>query len=293
MKLTILYRGPLASCNYACPYCPFAKHQESDEEHAQDAFALSRFVQWVEAQHTIKFSLFFTPWGEALIRRRYQQALITLTNLPHVEKVAIQTNGSCRFGWAAQCDKSKLGLWVTYHPGETPREAFLKRCTQMQQQGIRFSVGVVGLKEHFGEIEALRAELPSEVYLWVNAFKRVEDYYAPDEADFLAAIDPLFPFNHTRHQSLGHACSAGESVISVDGEGTMRRCHFIKEIIGNIYEDEWQTALRPRPCSNQTCGCHIGYVHLNELNLYEVFEGGVLERIPLNFSSVVPQTRGC
>ena len=42
---------------------------------------------------------------------------------------------------------------------------------------MRFSVGVVGLKEHFGEIEALRRELPPDVYLWVNAYKREPDYY--------------------------------------------------------------------------------------------------------------------
>jgi sulfatase maturation enzyme AslB (radical SAM superfamily) len=293
MKLTILYRGPLSSCNYACPYCPFAKHQETDEEHARDANALSHFVQWIKAQRDMEFSVFFTPWGEALIRRRYQQALITLTNLAHVEKVAIQTNGSCRFDWAAHCDKSKLGLWVTYHPGGTSREQFLKRCAQMQKQGIRFSVGVVGLKEHLAEIEALRGALPTDVYLWVNAFKRLENYYTPDEVAFIAAIDPLFPVNNTRHQSFGKACRTGQSVISVDGDGTMRRCHFVKQVIGNIYENDWKDALRPRLCSNQTCGCHIGYVHMNELNLYEVFEGGVLERIPLNPSYAARQKAEC
>lgn len=28
------------------------------------------------------------------------------------------------------------------------------------------------------------------------------------------------------------------------------------------------------------CDCHIGYVHLKRLPLYEIFDGGVLERIP-------------
>ena len=28
MNLSILYRGPLASCNYDCPYCPFAKRRD-------------------------------------------------------------------------------------------------------------------------------------------------------------------------------------------------------------------------------------------------------------------------
>ena len=29
-----------------------------------------------------------------------------------------------------------------------------------------------------------------------------------------------------------------------------------------------------------TCGCHIGYIHLDELGLYEVFGEGLMERIP-------------
>lgn len=46
--LTVLYRGPLSSCNYGCAYCPFAKHHESDAEHAVDAAALERFLGWAE-----------------------------------------------------------------------------------------------------------------------------------------------------------------------------------------------------------------------------------------------------
>jgi hypothetical protein len=66
----------------------------------------------------------------------------------------------------------------------------------------------------------------------------------------------------------------------VDGDGTLRRCHFIKTPVGNIYQPGWEAALRPAPCTNATCGCHIGYVHRPELRLYEVFGDGVLERIP-------------
>ena len=282
MPLSILYRGPLSSCNYGCTYCPFAKRAETDAQHAVDAAALERFVGWVEAQTDVSISVFFTPWGEALNRSRYQKALVRLTNLAHLDKAAIQTNGACRFDWADNCDISKLGLWVTYHPTQTSREKFLARCDDMRRRGVRFSVGVVGLKEHFAEIEALRAALPADVYLWVNAFKRVENYYAPDDVAWLSAIDELFPFNNQRHASLGRPCRAGQSVISVDGQGTMRRCHFVKTPIGNIYDDNWKTALQPRLCPNQNCGCHIGYVHLPHLGLYERFGDGVLERIPVS-----------
>lgn len=284
MNLTILYRGPLSSCNYGCTYCPFAKHQETDAEHDNDAGALTRFVEWVRAQagkHTL--SIFFTPWGEALIRRRYQKAFITLTNLPQVHKVAIQTNLSSRLDWVEYCDKSKVGLWATYHPTQTSRPCFLEKCLEADRRGIRFSVGVVGMKEHQEEIEALRRELPPSVYLWVNAYKREPDYYTAEEIAQLTQIDPLFPINNQRHPSAGKPCRTGHTVFSVDGAGTMRRCHFIKTPIGSIYEPDWESALRPTACTNATCGCHIGYVHLNHLRLYDVFEDGILERIPRQF----------
>lgn len=281
MDLTLLYRGPLSSCNYGCEYCPFAKHQETDAEHAADAQALERFVEWVEAQDEHRISIFFTPWGEALIRRRYQQAIARLTRLPQVHKVATQTNLSCRLDWVEACDKTKLGLWTTYHPSEVPRPRFVAQCRELHARGVRFSVGVVGLKEHRSEIEALRQELPAEVYLWINAYKRVPDYYSPEEARWMESIDPLFPLNNQRHPSQGHPCRAGHSVISVDGEGTMRRCHFIREPIGNLYAPDWASALRRTPCTNETCGCHIGYVHLDHLGLDRIFGNGLLERLPI------------
>lgn len=280
MKLSILYRGPLSSCNYGCEYCPFAKHQETDEEHAADGRALERFLQWVEGRPQDRISVFFTPWGEALIRRRYQRALVRLTRLPNVEKAAIQTNLSCRLDWVEACDKGKLGIWATFHPTEVRRERFLAQCRELDERGVRFSAGVVGLKQHADEIEALRRELPPHVYLWVNAYKRMPDYYSEAEVRWLETIDPLFPINNQRHPSLGRACRCGHSVISVDGDGTVRRCHFIREPIGNLYEPGLEAALAERPCTNATCGCHIGYVHMDHLGLYEVFGDGVLERVP-------------
>ena len=282
MHYTILYRGPLTSCNYGCTYCPFAKRRETREQLAADEAALSRFIDWARSQgdRGHQLSVLFTPWGEALIRPWYQRALIDLTNLPHVRKAAIQTNLSCKLDWVKRCDRTKLGLWCSYHPDETPRAKFVAQCRFLTATGTRYSVGIVGVKEQIDEAYALRRELPETTYLWVNAVKRAEDYYADAEAAALAAIDPLFPVNNTRHPSLDRPCDAGESVFSVDGDGTMRRCHFIRTTIGNLYDPEWERSLRPTPCTNATCGCHIGYVHLPELRLGEVFGDGLLERIP-------------
>jgi hypothetical protein len=76
-------------------------------------------------------------------------------------------------------------------------------------------------------------------------------------------------------------------VIAVDGDGTIRRCHFIERPIGNIYDPGVEAALAPRPCTRATCRCHIGYVHLDHLGLRDLFAGGVLERIP------APDTAWC
>jgi MoaA/NifB/PqqE/SkfB family radical SAM enzyme len=280
LDLLILYRGPLSSCNYECGYCPFAKHWESPEELEQDRRALERFVEWAAGRRDDRLGVFFTPWGEALIRPWYWEALARLTHLPHVHRAAVQTNLSCRLDWVERCDRRKLALWCTFHPTESTREQFVARCRELDRRGVRYSAGVVGLREHGEEIERLREELSPDVYLWINAYKDQPDYYGEDEMLRLEAIDPLFRLNTVRHASRGRACRAGHTVISVDGEGTIRRCHFIKQPLGNIYEPGFERVLYERDCTNATCGCHIGYVHLNHLELHGVFGDGVLERIP-------------
>ena len=279
MTVSILYRGDLSSCNYDCPYCPFAKRKDSRATLATDAGQVACFVEYIKEHSHIQFKVFFTPWGEGLIRTWYQQAMVALSHFPNVEKVAIQTNLSCRLGWLQKANKEKIALWSTYHPGQVSREAFLDKCRQLDELDIQYSVGVVGFKETIAEIEALRTLLPPGKYLWVNALKKQANYYNEEERERLIAIDPYVTYNMINHESKGKACRTGESVISVDGHGNIYRCHFIKEKLGNLYQDDLTTILQPRLCTNDTCGCHIGYVHLNELNLYEVYKGRELERI--------------
>jgi MoaA/NifB/PqqE/SkfB family radical SAM enzyme len=286
LALSILYRGPLSSCNYDCHYCPFAKRHETAFELAVDRDALARFCEWIAGRTADRLSVFFTPWGEALIRRWYQEAAARLTNLPQIAKVAFQTNLSCDLDWIDCCDVTKLGLWCTFHPTETCRLEFLERCHALDRRKVQYSVGSVGLKEHFQEIERLREELAPHVYVWINAFKQEHDYYTPDDLYRLEAIDPLFRLNTEYHASLGRSCRSGTTVVSVDGAGTLYRCHFVKEPIGNLYEPDFERQLFDRPCPNATCGCHIGYVHLDHLGLYDVFGDGVLERVPARIPSV-------
>lgn len=279
MTLSILYRGVLSGCNYDCPYCPFAKRKDTRATMATDKRQVERFVAFVQQQTGIQFKIFFTPWGEGLIRKHYRQAMVDLSHMANVQKVAIQTNLSCAPGWLQKASIEKIALWATYHPGQVSRQAFLDKCRQLDSLGVMYSVGIVGFKETIEEIETMRTLLPKERYLWVNALKKQADYYNDTERERLITVDPYVPYNMVHHESKGKACRTGHTVISVDGDGNIFRCHFIKEKLGNLYEDALPGMLKPRACTNDTCGCHIGYVHMDELKLYDIYKGRELERV--------------
>lgn len=278
--LSILYRGPLESCNYDCTYCPFAKKKNTREELAYDKQCLLQFEEWVSNQQR-PISILFTPWGEALIRKYYQETLTRLSWLPQIQKLSIQTNLSCSLNWLSEVNPQKLALWTTFHPTETTVDKFLNNCQELDQQQIKYSVGIVGKKENFPFIQQFKEQLPKHVYLWVNAYKREPDYYSSTEIDWLLEMDPLFSLNNTVYKTKGKACFAGESSVSIDGEGNVTRCHFIKEKIGNIYQQSLNQILSSQPCSNNACRCYIGYMNLKELKLNNVYGDRILERIPI------------
>lgn len=283
MTLSILYRGHLESCNNGCEYCPFAKKREGRAALARDRDALARFVAWVAKETARPQSIFFTPWGEALVRRWYRDAITTLSHLSHVRRVAIQTNLSAPLGFLERVNRDKVALWCTYHPEWVGRPRFLDKIRQLDSLGVRHSVGVVGMRRFIPEIQALRAEVPASTYVWVNAVKSYGggEGYTKEDLATLREVDPLFDVNLRAHPSRGDACRTGETVVSVDGEGVVRRCHFVREPIADLYQPgSLDRALAPRPCPNESCGCHIGYVHLEELALYAAFGDGVLERAP-------------
>ena len=143
----ILYRGPLSSCNYECDYCPFAKTQNTREELLDDKQRLTRFQHWVEDRPE-DIGILFTPWGEALVRRYYQKALCDLSHLKNVRRVAIQTNLSSNLRWVVDANRETLALWCTYHPSQISRAAFLDRLQVLREAQVRFSVGIVGAREH-------------------------------------------------------------------------------------------------------------------------------------------------
>ncbi|MCP4155225.1 MAG: hypothetical protein GY757_46295 [bacterium] len=180
--------------------------------------------------------------------------------------------------WLAGCEKGKVGIWATYHPGQVTQREFLMQCRCLDEMAISYSVGMVGIKEQIPEIRAMRKELPENTYLWVNAYKEIPGYYSKGEVEQLEAVDPLFRNNLEGFKSRGRGCRCGEAVVSIYGDGTVKRCHFEKKIIGNIYSEKIGKLLTEEPCGVDYCGCHIGYVHLKGEDFYELYGDGILER---------------
>ncbi len=52
----------------------------------------------------------------------------------------------------------------------------------------------------------------------------------------LAADRSALPFNLAPPASLGADCRAGATAISVDGDGNVRPCHFVRRDLGNLYD---------------------------------------------------------
>ena len=277
--LRILYRGRLASCNYDCSYCPFAKRRDTAETLRRDAADLRRFVDWaVDSREPL--AILFTPWGEGLVRKHYAEALVELSHAARVRRVAIQTNLSSNLRWIARANRDTLALWCTFHPTQIRRESFLARVDVLRKARIRFSVGIVGAHEHFDEIAAVRAALNPDEYLWINALSpRPEGYYSEEQFAYLTSIDPHFPVNAAPPPSRGALCRAGESSISVDGDGNVRPCHFLDAGLGNLYDGTFEERRGATKCPNERCNCFIGYIQRTDLASNLPFAQGPIERV--------------
>jgi hypothetical protein len=269
----LVWRGPLDSCNYGCPYCPFAKRLANMENLRRDAAALARFASHVAADPT-PVDLLFMPWGEAMIWPWYGRTLGELASLPHVRAVGVQTNGSFPLsavdGWPPNA-----GLWISWHPTEVALAPFVAKIHALQERGVPLSVGAVAVPGRLEDLTALRAALPAEVPLWLNALKP-RGRYTSDQIAALSAIDPDFPLEIRPVVSRGRACATGDGVWMIDGDGEITRCHLIERRIGNLYDGGPGAA--PGPCTRGSCHCFVGYAFLEETGIWRRWQAGFVTR---------------
>ena len=251
----LYYRGYAKDCNYACSYCPFAKNAQNKK--ALDETYLNKFVTYIE--NTIvhaPLSIMFTPYGEALTKQYYYDALTRLSNCEHVACVSCQTNASFEpnqlLDFFAQhgANLDKIALWASFHKDMISVDAFAKKIISLSDK-ITLSVGAIGFKEHQSEIERLRSLLPLDIYLWIN--KPEGTSAQPMDWSY---IDPLYPLEDRAVKCDTTHCNAGIDSIFIKEKGDVYLCHSSKKRLGNLYEP----VTIDRTQSGR-CHCYLTYCH--------------------------------
>lgn len=286
--LLVLFRTRLEWCNFTCHYCPWNANQVRVESEAfrNDAHRLNRIVDRV-AQLPRPVEFFITPKAEYMVLPYWRDAVRRLLALPQVTRLTIQTH----LGWdiasyLPTVDTRKLALWTTYHPSETTpadRSTLMNRWMLLRENGIRFTIGIVGTHEHFSEMIDLRSSLPPDIYVWVNAYKRQADYYTPQQLDAIRSVDPYFDLNNQHFPSLGQLCTAGSHALFLDDDGDLRRCFFVGDILGNLFPDGWTTLPAPTSCPVATCHCYVGHMHIVDLGFRDIYGDDLAVRRPMRW----------
>lgn len=256
----IYYRGYLKSCNYRCGYCPFCKHKSSQQELERDKGALFRFVDYLERLDQ-KISIMFLPYGEALIHPYYLEALAALSANKNIESVCIQTNASFNIDYLMthiqqkDGNMKKIKFWCSFHPSQVSVEEFMGQCQRLYGKGFSFSVGAVGDYDAIKQLEELRNQLPTDIYMWINKKDGLKRNYHDYEVKQFLCIDPHFGMELYKQKADIKLCHGGKQSIFVNGKGDISACNISNGKIGNIYENKIQSPS----CKSKSCRCYLAY----------------------------------
>ena len=247
-------------------YCPFAKQHETRGRAARRPRGARRASSAGSAQRPDgTLSVLFTPWGEALIRRWYQQALVA------AEPPAARRQGRdpdepvlpARLG--RDCDRRQARPVVHLSSRADDRgQRSSANAASWTQRGVRFSVGVVGLHEHIDEIEALRAELPTRRLPVDQRLQGRARLLPPQQSGRgWQRVDPLFPDQQYTARfaepSLPRRARRG---LGGRRRHNLRRCHFVdadrQPLRGGLADGArpaHPARTRPAAATSATCCC--------------------------------------
>ncbi len=255
----VLYRGCLKSCNYQCSYCPFSKHPVSERELAKDRAQWFSFVKCYEERAAALGigAMMIVPYGEALIHSWYWEGLARMSALPETDAVGAQTNLS--FSAADSLENyvkmggvlGKLRIWATFHPQMTTVAAFAEQCRKLIQAGVLMCAGSVGVPAHLEVLRLLKAELPENVYLWVNQMDGLKRPYTEAEKKAFLEIDPYFIRELTPVTADVNRCGGR---LMIEGDGKMHTCN-----ISPILKGGWEKQFPAPECKRKLCSCYLAY----------------------------------
>jgi len=293
--MIIIYRSRLEWCNFTCEYCYW--HNKGDsiklnkQEAADDKIMLHKIIDRLQEKSDFEFEFFFTPAAEVIALPYYRQAMQKLIQLENCRVVTAQTNLSWNVkSFLEKIDqnlKHKIRFWATFHPtemDESKQEKWIEKVRHLKNEGIKFSVGAVGIKKNIPSIQKMKLVLDDlGIFFWVNAYKRYEGYYNVEEIEALESVDPFFKRNNQFILHKNKPCSAGKSSFYLTDTGDIRRCNWVDDIIGNIYDDNFQPFTENNLCEAARCQCYVGHMMIPSEKYEEVYGDFRCSRIPMAF----------
>lgn len=281
MVRQIYYRGSLDFCNYSCPYCPFSRKKASTRQLERDQEEWFRFIRKIE-ECGFSGAVQVVPYGEAMIHEHYWEGLAKLSKCGGIQAVGAQSNLS--FPVEKMLDiyesyggnKEKLRLWGTFHPAMISVDRFLEQCSCIQEAGVQFCVGSVGVPENIRILHELRQRLDSRIYMWVNKMDGLGRRYREDEIQAFASIDDHFGLELRHFQPDVRECSGA---LTVEGDGSIRSCILCHQKMGNLYRDGLD-GLPEKKCTRRACDCFLAYGSRKDISELDVFQPFPAFRIP-------------
>ena len=254
---TIYYRGFIKSCNYRCSYCAFAKRSGSLSELQRETDGLRRFYEKICRQKE-PVQIFFLPYGEGLIHSVYQEAIADLSALPQVQAVGIQTNLSLEPESFLQIlrqrgNAAKVRLWATYHAEMTTRAGFVAKVKRLAAE-VAIAAGMVATPEKEEEIRALRAELPPQIYLWLNAMDRRKAAFSQPVIERLREVDPMFGYEFAPYRDRAAGGKGFSRCLAANQQ------YLDKGILrASCFFQKGEKSQNPACHNHRRCDCYLGY----------------------------------
>ena len=278
----VYYRGALDFCNYNCYYCPFGKKTADSLTIKKDQDGLDRFFEYLKEHKNIR-TVFLLPYGEGMVHRHYLEFLARVVTLDHIEKIAVQTNGSFSMSSLKESFSKedisfeKLVLWCSYHPSQVEEEIFLESISRIRSEKIELSVGVVGDPRNKDKIISLRKKLDEDIYLWINKLDGFKRDYSQEEVDCFTSIDPFFPLELEKWTTDIEKCKAGRERIFLDYKLRAYPCNIAR------------TGLKKDlACHSSTCSCFLAYSNRKDIKVLERFKSrGIFRILETNYKGIV------
>ncbi len=288
-KTKLCYRGSLKSCNYSCSYCPFSKKKTTVKELKQDQEALFRFVKSIEERYHHVQAVQIVPYGEALIHDYYWEALARLSSVSNIQAIGAQTNASFSVDrklevfYISGGERSKLRLWLSFHPSMISLEKFLKQCELLEKSHISYCVGAVGMMENLPLIQQLRSQLPEHIYMWINKpdISKYNTSYKPtmEEVEAFLKVDPYYTLECRHYPAREEFCA---EYAFVEADGSVKLCNISQTVLGNWYQDSKETDDMEKHCNKKECNCYLAYCRRKDDERLQDFGLFPMFRIPVS-----------